>query len=395
MSFFSVNKSRIAILAISLSLLSACGGSSSSTPPDISEPEPTPVTQEFDYQALIDGAVNEDVPGIILEIDGPDIQFIGAAGYADTESQELMQTHHAMPAGSAGKKATALLVALLHQDGVLDIDALISTWLPDSLLSQIEHSEKMTLRQLLNHTAGVYDYLDARSSEEWFDAASANLDILKTDIDALQFALNRPSYFEPGEDFNYSNTGYLLTGLILDKVLNEHHHKALRSRILDPFGLTNTFYLGFEKELGEIISGYVIDGDDIINTKPLYENVGVADAPIATTVSDLSLLIRTIMTDDSIVNDEIRQLLLGEESLVLADADSNFYVGLGMFKNLKGDFTIFHHGGEEVGYKSSNIYIKELDTTVTTFFNCHGHSSCIVQTDEMIQQVLTSLIEGS
>ncbi|OKY27350.1 serine hydrolase [Thalassotalea sp. PP2-459] len=385
-------KLKLLLPMLSVAILSACGGSGSSSNAS-TNPQPTPIVQEFDYQKLIGKAINSDVPGIILAIDGPETTFLGAAGLANINTLETMQTYHAMPAGSAGKKATALLTALLHQDNLLDIDNTIDTWLPDSLLSQIEYSEQMTLRQLLNHTSGVYDYLDDRTSDEWFDTGFSDVETLKTDAYALQFALNRPAYFKPGEGFNYSNTGYLLAGLILDEVLGEHHHIAMRNRIIEPLGLNDTFYLGHEKSLGDIISGYVNDDGEIINTKPFYENVGVADAPLATTVTDLSTLLRAIMTDDTIVNDDIRELLLGEESINLVDATSQFYVGLGMFKNISGDFTLYHHGGEEAGYKTSNIYIQEIDTTVTTFFNCNGNAECMEQTDELVQTVLSSLLE--
>ena len=387
-------KSKLLNSLVSVAILSACGGSGSSAksqPTPQPAPTPAPIVEEFDYQALIDEAINEDVPGIILAIDGPETEFIGSAGVADIDSQESMQTYHVMPAGSAGKKATSLLVTLLHQEGLLDIDNTITTWLPESLTSQIEYSSEMTLRQLLSHTAGVYDYLDDRTSDEWFETGFTDTDTLKTDIYALQFALNREAYFEPGEGFDYSNTGYLLAGLILDEVLGEHHHNAMRSRIIEPLGLNDTFYLGIEKELGDIISGYVID-DEILNTKPFYENVAVADAPLATSVTDLSTLLRAIMTDDSVVNDDIRELLIGEENLNLIDANNQFYVGMGMFKSIRGDYTLYHNGGEEAGYKTENIYIEELDTTVTAFFNCYGHITCKEQTYELVQEVLTELL---
>jgi D-alanyl-D-alanine carboxypeptidase len=383
-------KPKLLASLLSVAILSACGGSGNS---DLIEPipTPTPIQEEFDYQKLIDEAVNAEVPGIILAIDGPEFDFLGAAGLSDIESQESMQTYHVMPAGSAGKKATSLLVALLYQDGLLDIDDTITTWLPESLTSQIQYSHQITLRQLLSHTSGVYDYLDDRTSDEWFETGFTDIDTLKTDHYALQFALNRDAYFMPGEGFHYSNTGYLLAGLILDEVLGEHHHKAMRNRIIEPLGLNDTFYLGIEKDLGDIISGYVMD-DEVLNTKPFYENVAVADAPLATSVTDLSSLLRAIMTDESIVNDEIRELLIGEENLSLIDPNNQFYVGMGMFKSILGDYTLYHHGGEEAGYKTENIFIQELDTTVTAFFNCHGHISCIEQTDELVQKVLGELL---
>lgn len=202
-------------------VLAACGSSSDSSGPIIPSPQPTP---NVDYQSMLQAAVNSGLPGVIMAIESPEINFIGAAGVSDIDTQAPMQTYHQMPTGSSGKKATALLVAMLHEEGMLDMDNTISTWLPSSILSRIENSESMTLRQLLNHTAGVWDYLDDGSSDEWFEAIIDDPTSVKTDMFALQFALDRPANFAPGEAFNYSNTGYLLAGLILDEVLGEQRH---------------------------------------------------------------------------------------------------------------------------------------------------------------------------
>lgn len=382
-------KNGLCMLALS-SMLSACGGGSSAnsnnTPPDTTTP---PVSNEIDYQALIDDAVGNDIPGIILTVQGPGHSFTGAAGLADKASATLMQVYHQMPAGSAGKKATALLVAMLVEDGLLDIDALISTWLPPSLLAQIQYSQDMTLRMLLNHTSGAYDYLDPRTSDQWFSAAIEDLDTIKTDAYALEFALNKPAYFQPGQGFHYSNTGYLLAGLILDTVLGEHHHKELRNRVLIPLGLNDTYYSAIENGLGNPISGYTLFDGDEENTKAFYANIGVADAPLVTTVTDMDNLLRAIITDDTIVTDDMREILLGENTLT--QIDGTFYYGMGLFKDTLHGNTIYHHGGDEAGYKTVNFYLEGIDTSVTAFFNCNGYESCITLSDSLVQQVLASL----
>lgn len=252
--------------------LSGCGSSNKNNP--------LPAPQETDYQLVLDSAVENGIPGVALSIAGPEPQFVGSAGVADLDTLSPMQTYDAMPTGSTGKKATALLAAMLHYDGLLDVDDTIDTWLPESLLSQIQYSDQITLRQLLNHTFGVYDYLDDDISDQWFEAILSDPSSLKTDQYALQFALNKPAYFEPRTDFQYSNTGYLLAGLIMDQVLGEHHSIAMRNRIFIPLGLNNTYYNGVEKQLGSIVSGYLKIDDELLNSKPAYENIGVADAPL-------------------------------------------------------------------------------------------------------------------
>ncbi|GEA09041.1 hypothetical protein KUL42_38020 [Alteromonas sp. KUL42] len=86
------------IIGLGVTALCACGGS------DSSEPIIPPVTGGSALQNLLDSTVGQDVPGLILSVQGDDIDFIGSAGIADLEAHTAMQTYYQMPAGSAGKK---------------------------------------------------------------------------------------------------------------------------------------------------------------------------------------------------------------------------------------------------------------------------------------------------
>lgn len=368
--------------------LAACGSSSDSSAPIIPSPQPEPTA---DYQDMLQAAVNSGVPGIVMAIESPEINFIGAAGVADIDTQAPMQTYHQMPTGSSGKKATALLVAMLHEEGVLNMDNSISTWLPTTILSRIENSESMTLRQLLNHTAGVWDYLDNGSSEEWFEAIINDPTSVKTDIFALQFALDRPAYFAPGDAFNYSNTGYLLAGLILDKVLGTHHHTAMRERLFIGLGMNNTYYNGLEKDMGSIISGYTEFDGEIENTKFIYENTGVADAPLVSTVEDMSLLLRAIVGENSTLDTAITEHLFASNRLVQVNNETQY--GLGIFyQNINGK-DVYHHGGGDPGFITENYYVADSDLTLTVFFNCSGYEACQVPAANFTNSVLETIFE--
>ena len=215
------------LFAVILSLAACGGGGKEKTKvaaPIISLEPPV-----FNYQAAIDSAITDIVPGIILLVEKPDFKFLGSAGLADIETQAPMQTYHVMPNGSAGKKLTALLTVMLDEEGLLSLDDTIDNWLSDEILAQIENSEKMTIRQLLNHTSGIHDYLDESTNDDFIHALLTDTETLKTDSYVLPFGLNYPAYSLPGEAFNYSNTGYLLVGLILDEVLGNHHSSAIRN----------------------------------------------------------------------------------------------------------------------------------------------------------------------
>jgi D-alanyl-D-alanine carboxypeptidase len=373
-------KSKLLCTSIAL-LLTACGGSSDTkTPPIVVKPE----VITMDYQKVIDETVSDAIPGIILLVESIEKSFLGSAGLADIENQATMQTYHIMPNGSAGKKLTALLVAMLEEEGLLDQDSTIDTWLSEALLAQIEHSEAMTLRQLLNHTAGIYDYLD---DDDFKVAVLSDPASLKTDRYALNFALNKPAYFAPGQGWGYSNTGYLLAGLILDEVLGEHHSSEIRSRILEPLGMNASHYGGVEKERGDIISGYSrFNDDEVINTKPLYENIGVADAPLVSSVEDIALLLKTIISDDSFISPHVKDTLLGENNLQAMGNGQHY--GQGIIKETINGTIVYHHGGLEAGYSTTNLYIPDNQTSITAFFNCGDFDACESETDAMIQKVL-------
>lgn len=148
-----------------------------------SNPKPSPVSPpvaEVDFQAMLEQSVEAGIPGIVLYIDSPTLQFYGAAGLADKENTIPMTTDARIPNGSAGKKVTALLMAMLHEQQLLDLDAPISDYLSHELLQQIENSDEMYVRQLLNHTAGLYDYLNDANGE-FFAAVLQQPDLIKTD----------------------------------------------------------------------------------------------------------------------------------------------------------------------------------------------------------------------
>ena len=386
-------KLKSVVLSTIILSLTACGGGTAGNKESVKPIAEQPVA--FDYQASIDNAITDAVPGIILLVEKPDFKFLGSAGLADIETQTAMETNHVMPNGSAGKKLTALLTNMLAEDGLLDLDDTIDTWLSDDILSQIENSEKITLRQLLNHTSGIFNYLDEAISDKFFETILADPDTIKTDSYVLPLGLNQPAYSLPGEAFNYSNTGYLLIGLILDEVLGEHHSAAIRNRILIPFGMNASFYNGVEKSFGEIISGYVVnDKYGEFNSKRYYQNIGVSDAPLTASVEDLALLLKLIVGQDDQISEFIKAQILGENTLVdvggsvLVASDKNASYGQGIFKEVINNQTVYHHGGLEPGYSTTNIYIADSQTSITAFFNCGSSTQCDLETDALVNTIL-------
>jgi len=368
-------------------LLTACGGNSTAKKPKIIE-EPAPIV--IDYQKLIDETVSDTIPGIILLVDSPENQFLGSAGLANKETQDPMQVYHTMPTASAGKAIIGLLAAMLADDNLLKLDDTIDTWLPDDILNQIPNSSEMTLRQLLNHTSGIYNYTD---NDGYLDLLIAESNKIKTDIDFLVLALNQPAYFKPGEGSEYSNTGYILAGLIMDNVLGMHHSIALRERILVPLGMDATYYRGIEKNQGDFISGYhkFDDDDKTYETKSYLENVSQASSPMVSSVEDMALFMKSVVVEQRFINDSIRNEFFGSEQLIPNNSNGGY--GLGINVDPIGNNTAYYHTGTTYGYHTQNIYIKEKDLSITAFINCSSKPICESTMDSLIQKVLANELE--
>ena len=111
-------------------------------------------------QTILAAAVRHGLPGVSLRVKGPGIDFQGSAGVANLVTGEPLTTRHVMYTASLGKTFTAAVALQLCDEGRLDLEAPITSWLPAHMTRRIPSSEKITLRHLLSHTSGIIDYLN-------------------------------------------------------------------------------------------------------------------------------------------------------------------------------------------------------------------------------------------
>ncbi|WP_171037310.1 serine hydrolase domain-containing protein [Pseudoalteromonas phenolica] len=358
------------------------------------------------YQLMLDNLISKHIPGAVLLVETKHGKFIGSAGFKDLEKKQPMSTDVVMPNGSAGKKLTALLIALLADEGIVDLDAPISKYLDKELLSQIQYSYKMTLRHLLNHTSGIIEYNDI-DEYAFFKAQYDQRDKVTTDMFPLGFAFNQPADFEPGKGHSYSNTGYALAGVILERVLKEHPSKAIRNRILEPLKMTSSYSKGVEKHQAELASGFFINDEDPffptplnvwIDTKDIIGTTATSDAPLASDVNDMARLLRAIVRKNNVVSESVRTQMIGEEHLIESWGPrfyraSDLYYGLGIWVEEINGRKFYHHGGTEFGYFTQNIYIPEGDVSITAFANCGVNNKCEEAFQNFTFEVLDSFLK--
>lgn len=189
---------------------------------------------------------DEAFPGATVAVGFSDGRVAGfSVGFSDVENRMAMSPDSRMPSGSIGKTFVAALVLSMVADGSLDLDGKISAWLGDEpWFERLPNRDTITLRHLLNHSSGIIDHVfdeDSGFSDYFREQLTGNS--TKPAIDPrklVQFALDREPLFAAGEGFHYSDTGYILVGLIIEKMSGSTYYQELNSRFLRPLNLSHT-----------------------------------------------------------------------------------------------------------------------------------------------------------
>ncbi|MFH8349681.1 serine hydrolase domain-containing protein [Streptomyces sp. NPDC018045] len=202
-------------------------------------------TGREEIQRMLDRTVAEvDVPGIVAEIRDADGTWFGSAGVADIETGRPRQEGEHVHVGSAGKAFTAATVLALEAEGRLSIEDTVEKWLPGALDVNGYDGNKITIRHLLSNTGGLFITGLAPELTRRYATRSAlaehRFDIWTTD-QLLELTVSQPPIHEPGTAFAYSNGGFYLAGMIIEKVTGNTYAEEVARTIVEPLGLTHTY----------------------------------------------------------------------------------------------------------------------------------------------------------
>ncbi|WP_329087171.1 serine hydrolase domain-containing protein [Streptosporangium sp. NBC_01469] len=204
-----------------------------------------------EVQRALDHAVAGGTPGIVAEIRDGSGEWFGSAGVADTNTGRKRRQHERFRIGSATKAFTATVVLKLAAEHKLGLDDTVDKWLPGLVKGNGYDGREITVRQLLNHTSGIFNYGNDKEffatgqGAAWFEHRYDTY----TPEQLVQVALANPPYFEPGKGFGYSNTNYVLAAMIVEKATGRTYSEELTRQIFRPLGLTGTYLPGREAKI--------------------------------------------------------------------------------------------------------------------------------------------------
>lgn len=275
-------------------------------------------------QEQLDEAIGHGFDGMIVYVDqaGRPPQYF-ASGWHDRESKIPAKPGALFKIASISKLYDAVAVAKLVSDGHLSLDKTIADYLPE-LVGRIENAEKITLRLMIQHRSGIPNFTDTPN----FWAAPT-----ETYEESLALILDRPANFEPGEDYEYCNTNYLLINKIMDDVLGYENFRFIQEEILIPLNLKNTFGSLNEVNIDDVMSGYHIGHPFDLKTD---------EHGMLATAEDVGVFLRAL-NDGSLFEQGQKEIY------------SSIYE--------------YEHAGWVPGYQSFAKYHKDLDAVVIEFYS--------------------------
>ncbi|EOO28575.1 D-alanyl-D-alanine carboxypeptidase [Bacillus cereus BAG1X2-3] len=284
-------------------------------------------------------------PGILAKTSEGGKTWSYAAGVADLSTKKPMKTDFRFRIGSVTKTFTATVVLQLAGENRLNLDDSIEKWLPGVIQGNGYDDKQITIRQLLNHTSGIANYTRSKDFNMMDTKKSYTAEGL------VKMGISMPPDFAPGKSWSYSNTGYVLLGILIEKVTGNSYAEEIENRIIEPLELANTFLPGNSSVIpgtkharGYIQLDRASEPKDVTYYNP---SMGSSAGDMISTVDDLNKFFSYLLGGKLLKEQQLKQMLTTVPTGVDELGDS----GLGIFKmKLSNGESIWGHGGTIPGF---------------------------------------------
>ncbi|MBN2399630.1 MAG: serine hydrolase [Candidatus Aminicenantes bacterium] len=312
-------------------------------------------------QALMGYLADNDMfNGAVLVANKGEILYQKAFGFANLENKEKLKLHSVFCIGSVAKQFTAMAIMILKERKQLAYEDKLAQFFP-----QIENSEMITLRQLLTHTSGLkrgIDFPELKVNGGWRDGIT-NQDV----FDGM--TKHKVFDFMPGEKYSYSNYGYILLAMVVEKVSGLSFPEFMKRFVFDPLKMKNSFAI--DKNASQATPRAI--GYDIFNEKNDFNIFTNGPGGIFSTVEDLFRWDQGLYTEKLVsqetLNDAFASGLLnnGKPSRTLSDSTWGYGFGWLLRKN-DSENIVWHDGGFN-GF--SAVFYRELNKKICIVILCN------------------------
>jgi D-alanyl-D-alanine carboxypeptidase len=337
-----------------------------------------PAGKDQDHTATrkaIQAAVDIGVPGVTATVKDGRSTWSTAAGVGNLRTGKPRSADDRYRVGSITKTFVSTVILQLEAEGRLSLDDTVATWLPGVVEGNGHDGTKVTLRELLNHTSGIFNY----TADDDFGTAYFTKDGFfqhrydtKSAADLVAIAMTHKPDFAPGTSWNYSNTNYVLAGMVIEKVTGHSYETEIRHRIINPLHLKATSLPGTRVTVPQP-SGHAYSKLARTPTGPTYDvtnlNPSIASSAgsLISDSSDLDRFYGALLRGELLPPKQLKEM----KTTVATGEGGGTRYGLGL-----ADVTLpcgVHVWGHDGGiHGSSSVAVTTADGRHSLAFNFNG-----------------------
>jgi D-alanyl-D-alanine carboxypeptidase len=348
------------VAALALLLASGCGGGGGQEEEQVSEDALE--SQDALNAALEQSFSDSGAPGVVAAVETPEDTWVGTLGVGDLASEEPMSADMHQRIGSVTKTFTVSLLLQAAADGLLSLDDTIDRYVED-----VPNGDEITLRQMANMTSGIASYtFNEQFQEELFSRPEG---VWKPQ-ELAQIGIEDSPAFDPGTEFQYSNTNTVLLGLVLEQVSGKPIGDLYREGIIEPLGLQQTSFPNADPAFPDPHpQGYTLqgqDGGESLDATDWNPSWGWTAGAMISTVEDMLVYGRALGTGEGLLPPEQQAERLNSfpgDEVPPNSAERAYGLGLGR------EYGWLGHTGELPGFNTAVYYHPELDATVVVEVN--------------------------
>lgn len=286
-------------------------------------------------------------------------------GFSNVDTQSKNNSETKFRVGSITKTYTSVLILKAIEDKKLKLETKLKTYFPN-----IINADKITIEQMLKHRSGIYNFTDIDGENDWEKNYHSQAEF-------IDYIIKQPSNFEPGTDFEYSNTNYALLGFILEKIYDTPYASILEEKITKPLSLKNTYYSYETDSTKNEALSYNIQDKYIRNAVTNFSN-HPASGGIVSTPSEVNQFLFALFNYKLITKTSLEMMLpkkMGEYGMGIIKLS---------FSNIEG----YQHSGRIENYISDYWFFPKQQLGIVSLSNAVN-----INTDYVMKTLLEAVYE--
>ena len=329
---------------------------------------PAPDTAGLD--GVLRTAVAQGAPGALVRIDDNGTTYGVTRGVADRDTRQGIGTDDRFRIGSVTKSFSAVVLLQLADEHRLDLDAPVNHYVPELL-----PDDRITVRHVLSHRSGLYDYAD-----DMFAQSVSGFEAVRNKVFTYQqlvaLSLKKPRTNAPGAAYSYSNTNFVVAGLLIEKLTGHSVKTEYENRILKPLKLRDTFYVHPDTRIpGRYARGYLTPdtaGAELVDATDQTASWAQSAGALISSARDLNTFYSALL----------RGKLLSPARLAEMErftrVNSTSWYGLGLRRrDLSCGISVYGHTGAVQGYYTYAFATKDGKRAVTAVANTSNNEGVL------------------